>query len=140
MKGIVKLVLFLAVAYALVKLAGHVEWRRWLPGGDGPKLAVLSVECITGGMARAEVRVRNTGDVPLESPIGVVRFGAAKQSGGFSPATIAPDGTATLVVYPLAGDPTDCELISVADKDGRSTVLAQRPKFTNPRDRVQVFP
>ena len=140
MKGLVKLVVFLAIAYALVKLAGHVDWRRYLPGGDAPKLAVISVECISGAMSRAEVQVRNMGDAPIESAVGTVRFGASKQSAHFVPDSIAPEGHATLVVYPHVGDATDCELISVADKDGRTTELARRPKFTNPRDRVQVFP
>ena len=140
MKGAVKLVLVLAVAYALVRVGGQVDWKAWLPGGDDLELAVLSVECVPGAMSRAEVQVRNMGDAPIESAVGVVRFGSAKQSGQFAPATIAPEGHATLVVYPHVGDAGDCELVSVADKDGRDTKLARRPKFTNPRDRVQVFP
>jgi hypothetical protein len=140
MKGAVKLALFLAVAYALVKLAGHVDYHRYLPGGGAPKLAVVSVECIPGGMSRAEVQVRNMGDAPIESAVGTVRFGDAKQTGHFVPASIAPEGHATLVVYPHVGDASDCELVSVVDKDGRTTELARRPRFTNPRDRVQVFP
>lgn len=141
MKGALKLVLFLAVAYALVRFAGqHVDYKAWLPGKDAPELAVLSVDCIPGAMSRAEVTVRNMGDAPIESAVGVVRFGQSKQSGGFAPATIAPEGQATLVVYPHVGDASDCDLLSVADKDGRETKLARRPKFVNPRDRVQVFP
>lgn len=139
MKAALKFLIFLAVLWAGWKLVGHVNFRSWLPGGDGPRLTVVSIECISEGLPRAEIEVRNTGDAPVESPTGVVRFGTSQTTGHFVPTTIQPDANASLIVY--ADNTTgDCELVSVADKDGRVTEFANRPNVVHPRDRMQVLP
>jgi len=131
MKGLVKLVLVLAIAYALVKAAGHVDWRQWMPGGDPLHIAVLSVKCVTkDGLPRAEVEIRNKGDAVIESPKGIVRFGTARQTGYFTPTSIPPNTHATMTVYPTEGTPGDCDLLSIEDRDGHTA---------NPHDRMVVF-
>jgi len=140
LQSLLKLVIAVVVVFALVKLAGNVQMPAWLPGGDAPRLAVVSVECLSGdGLPRAEVLVRNIGDSPLEAPVGVMRFGDLRQRGQFVPRTIGPEGEGYLVIYPEQGDASGCELESVADKDGNETPLTRRPKVTNPRDRVHML-
>ena len=140
MKGLVKLVLVLAVAYALVKAAGHVDWRQWMPGGDPLHIAVLSVKCVTNdGLPRAEVEIRNKGDAVIESPRGIVRFGKAQQTGYFTPTTIPPNTHATMTVYPTGGSPGDCDLLSIEDRDGRTAELARQMRTANPHDKMVVF-
>ena len=140
MKGLVKLVLVLAVAYALVKAAGHVDWRQWMPGDDPLHIAVLSVKCVTNdGLPRAEVEIRNKGDAVIESPRGIVRFGKAQQTGYFTPTTIPPNTHATMTVYPTGGSPGDCDLLSIEDRDGRTAELARQMRTVNPHDKMVVF-
>ena len=127
----------------MLALVKFVPWsgvkgnlRAQLPG-NAPRLTVLNVQCIPDpGMPRAEVQVRNTGKKPVLSPRGTMRLGTSLEEGRFVPGVIAPGAQATMTVYSDSTNLGQCELVVVRDGAGRKAILANMPRFRNPRDQT----
>lgn len=104
--------------------------------GEHPKpkthqLQVISIECASHGLDRADITVRNTGETTISFAKAFVQF--KDKSGSvigahdsyFSPNEIPPGAVASADVYSNGTGAYTCGLIAVQDSNGIAAALSQ---------------